>query len=78
MNCPYCGKPMEEGILTGSAKTCLRFRTEADARKKGMDRVWDAIDGKGLLIDDSPWCTYKIPACYCKNCQKMILDAKLR
>jgi hypothetical protein len=78
MNCPYCGKPVEEGTLMGSTKTGLRFQTHTDARKNRMDRFLDSLGGKGLLKGEGAFAGYRIPAAYCKNCEKMILNTKLQ
>ena len=78
MECPYCGKPMEEGTLMGSTKTGLRFQSNADAQKNGMDRFLDSLGGKGLLKGEGAFAGYRISAAYCKNCEKMILNTKLQ
>ncbi len=78
MECPYCGRPMEEGTLLGSTKTGLRFQSRADARKNGMDRFLDSVGGRGMLKGEGAFSGYRIPAVYCSACGKMILDTEIQ
>ena len=83
MKCPYCGSEMVEGDLLASIKTGLRFRSEADAQRNGLDRFLDSLCLKGSLkskdskSSKASLASYEIPAAYCKGCEKMILDVKI-
>ena len=68
MTCPYCGRETEKGIvyLDRSGSTVVVYKSEDDARKKGL------FPG----IDPLIWIKYasdKEEAYRCKSCKKVIV-----
>ncbi|MBD5128823.1 MAG: hypothetical protein HDT43_02700 [Ruminococcaceae bacterium] len=67
MNCPYCDKEMQKGIIIANAK---------------WNVVWKAVDEHGIVNDENKvklskfafFGPYEIEAFYCGGCQKMIID----
>ena len=67
MNCPYCDKEMQKGVIVANAKWSV---------------VWKAEDEHGIVNDEgkvklskAPWLgPCEIEAFYCDDCKKMIID----
>ena len=81
MKCPYCGKEMQHGQITGSK--VLRLSPPTD-KPKNLHRIGLGDDGAGIkssglegMILDVPYAGLApwIPADYCRSCKKMIFDA---
>ena len=70
MNCPFCGKEMERGILSGDGRSRLVWKPEGQKlswteRLAGKRRVTAATYQLGTL---------KLDAFFCDSCRKMIFD----
>lgn len=67
MNCPYCDKEMQKGVIIAYAN---------------WNVVWKAADEHGIVNDEGkvklskfPWLgPCEIEAFYCVDCKKMIID----
>lgn len=70
MICPFCGKEMRKGILSGDGRSFLVWKPE------GEKLSWaDRLVGKGRVTAAS----YKLGALkletfFCDSCRKMIFD----
>lgn len=73
MVCPWCGKEMQWGELRAGVRTAMQFRPK-DA-KYGF---WENLAGVGALKGASDvWGNTRIPAAYCKDCKKLVLETEL-
>ena len=64
MNCPYCGKPMEQGVL--DSRGPVRWSESATGMSLPTRRD-DVVLGKALGI-------LRAKAWLCRNCRKVIVD----
>ncbi|WP_138204115.1 PF20097 family protein [Haloimpatiens lingqiaonensis] len=67
MECPYCNKNMEEGVIHGD-RYALKWIEKS--RDKGV--MLSAFQ-KGIKLTD-PWMHNEVEVFYCINCKKMIID----
>ena len=74
MNCPYCGKEMQQGILSGDGRSAVTFK--AGDKKTG---AFDRFIGIGkVTAAKSSLTTFTIEADYCPACKKMIFDTDIK
>ena len=77
--CPYCGKEMQSGNITGDGRTSVRFVPD-DAEKGFMPSLERLVGGAGKLTAVnyvSLHCAFMIKARFCADCKKMIFDTDL-
>ena len=64
MNCPYCGKPMEEGVL--NSRSPVHWSESASGLSFPTNRS-DVILGKALgILRPKAW--------LCRDCRKVVVD----
>ncbi len=74
MQCPYCGKEMLKGILSGDGRSNVCW-------KAGEDKTgWaDSFLGKGKLTNVKHTLTsFSIETYFCAPCKKMIFDTDIQ
>jgi hypothetical protein len=70
MDCPFCGKEMKSGILSGDGRSKVRWK---EGEKKS--NVWDKLSLTGGLTGVKyTLSSFTIPAYFCPDCKKMIFD----
>ncbi len=70
MICPFCGKEMLKGILSGDGRTPVTWK-QGDRKSGFMDRIVGAgtvTAAKRNLV------SFTIEARYCPDCRRMIFD----
>lgn len=73
MLCPYCGHEMKEGSIRCDVRTAVIWQ-EKDKKRSFSDR----LAGQGLLSGVEKGFFHQwIPAAYCRDCRKMILDSEV-
>lgn len=73
MVCPFCGKEMEKGILSGDGRSAVRWK--AGDKKAGFS---DAIADSGrVTAAKHTVAAFTIEAYFCPNCKKMIFDTEV-
>ena len=74
MKCPYCGRELQHGILSGDGRSKVRWK-EGDQKASFSDAFTDA----GTLSAAAYTLTaFTMEAYFCKPCQKMILDTDVK
>ena len=70
MNCPYCGKEMKKGIMSGDGRQGITWK-EGDKKASFIDKL-----GGGCNVTAAKWnlTQFTIEADYCPDCKKMIID----
>lgn len=65
--CPWCGKEMEKGYITGG-RDAVRW-------SRGKPGFLGGLGGESLRIDDEGglFCSYRT-AWYCRDCRKLVAD----
>ena len=67
MNCPYCGKVMEKGLIESSEPINfmknVRFVNRADERKGEFNLATPPFSGRASV---DVW--------LCRNCRKLVID----
>lgn len=74
-NCPYCGRPMERGILSGDGRSAVYWKAGNDRA-----RLFDRLNGIGRVTNiKTPafGVFFTVPADYCARCKKIIFDADI-
>ncbi len=70
MNCPFCGKEMLKGILSGDGRSAVSWK-QGDSKAGLMDR----IVGSGMVTAAKrSLATFTIESFFCPDCRKMIFD----
>ena len=70
MICPFCGKEMRDGILSGDGRSPVTWKQ--GEKKAGLI---DKITGAGTVTAAKRnLVTFTIEARYCPDCHKMIFD----
>jgi hypothetical protein len=70
MNCPWCEREMQAGIITGDSRSKVRFQPEGVKYSFG-----DLLSGTGLLTAARyGWFYQGTPAHFCRHCKKMVID----
>ncbi len=73
MVCPFCGKEMEKGILSGDGRSAVRWK--AGDKKAGFS---DTIADQGrVTAAKHTIAAFTIEADYCSECHKMIFDTEV-
>ena len=73
MVCPFCGKEMSKGILSGDGRCAVRWK--AGNKKKGfMDTLSDS--GR-ITAAKHTLSVFTIESYYCPSCKKMIFDTDI-
>lgn len=73
MECPFCGKEMSKGILSGDGRSAVRWN--AGDKKAGF---MDTLNGSGVITAAKhSLATFTIEAYYCTSCKKMIFDTDI-
>lgn len=74
MKCPYCGKEMQKGILSGDGRANVTWK--AGEKKTGE---FDRLIGIGkVTAAKHTLTTFTIEAEYCIYCKKMIFDTEIK
>lgn len=71
MGCPFCGKEMEQGALSGDGRRWLYWETD---KPRGM---LDKLAGKGRVQAETFWGEFRLKGEYCPACGKMVLDVRV-
>ncbi len=74
MDCPFCGREMQQGILSGDGRSNVTFKpgekkTGEFDRFLGIGKVTAARHGLSTFTIDADYCTY---------CKKMIFDTEIK
>ena len=70
MICPFCGKEMEKGILSGDGRSPVAWK-KGNKRSSAMDK----IVGTGTVTAARRTLTsFTIESFFCRECQKMVFD----
>jgi hypothetical protein len=72
MNCPFCGKEMQHGTITGDGRSPVCFEPVG----KKIDFL-DKMIGVGRLDVKNSLMKFSIEADYCTHCKKMIFDTDI-
>ena len=73
MLCPYCGREMKAGILSGDGRSPVTWKQ--GEKKAGL---MDAIVGSGTVTAARrTLTTFTIESWYCPDCKKMIFDTEV-
>jgi len=72
MECPFCGKEMVKGVLSGDGRS--RVRWEAKGEETGF---LEKVLGKGMIDVEYSLSKFKIHSFYCPGCKKMIFDTDI-
>ncbi|MBP3240506.1 MAG: MarR family transcriptional regulator [Oribacterium sp.] len=74
MKCPFCANEMQQGIISGDGRSGVIW--EAGGKKIS---ALDKFIGVGVITAAKHSLTkFKIEACYCENCKKMIFDTDIQ
>ena len=73
MLCPYCGREMKAGILSGDGRSPVAWKQ--GEKKAGL---MDAIVGSGTVTAARrTLTTFTVESWYCPDCKKMIFDTEV-
>jgi len=73
MLCPYCGREMKAGILSGDGRSPVTWKQ--GEKKAGL---MDAIVGSGTVTAARrTLTTFTVESWYCLDCKKMIFDTEV-
>ena len=72
MLCPYCNNEMQHGEIFGDARGGMRFRE--DGKKLGF---FEMLAGAGRITAVKGWAQNIIPADFCRQCKKMIIETDI-
>ena len=71
MTCPYCGREMKGGFISGDGRSGVYWNEGTGKRS-----ISDKIVGVGRITAARHTLTqFRIGAFYCDSCKKMIFDA---
>ena len=70
MDCPFCGKEMKKGILSGDGRSPVTWK-QGDRKAGFVDRIVGAGTVKAARRTLT---TFTVEAYYCPDCRKMIFD----
>ncbi|MGN1166591.1 MAG: PF20097 family protein [Lachnospiraceae bacterium] len=73
MVCPFCGKEMNKGILSGDGRCTVRWKT-GDKKAGFMDTLSDS--GR-ITAAKHTLSAFTIESYYCPSCKKMIFDTDI-
>ena len=66
MNCPYCGKEMEQGYIVSSSRRGMLLWSE-DRCNSGPFLYKSDLKLAGTFQDNPP-------ACLCRDCRKIVME----
>lgn len=71
MDCPFCGKPMIEGTITGDGRSQVYWKAG-----EGSPTLWEKMGGEGRVtaVKYKPFGKMETNSFFCKSCKKMIID----
>lgn len=73
MDCPYCDREMDKGILSGDGRSNVRWKS--GSKKAGfMDTLCDS--GR-VTAAKHTLAAFTIESYYCPSCKKMIFDTDI-
>ena len=73
MNCPYCDKAMQKGILSGDGRSNVTWHS-GNSKVSAFDRMLGI--GK-VTAAKHTLSSFFIEADYCEPCRKMIFDTDI-
>ncbi len=73
MECPYCKREMEKGILSGDGRANVTWKA-GDKKTGGFDRF---IGIGRLTAVKSTLTTFTVETYFCPFCKKMIIDTDI-
>ena len=73
--CPYCGKEMQGGNITGDGRGSLFWQAAGTKR-----RISDYLGGRGLLksVSYKNFWRFTLKGNYCPGCKKLIIDTEIQ
>ena len=74
MNCPFCGKEMQHGILSGDGRSAVTFKP-GEKKTGWFDRL---IGIDKLTAAKYTLTAFMIDADYCPGCKKMVFDTDIK
>ena len=74
MECPYCKEEMINGELVGDGRMRVRFHKEGEK----INLTDKAFSEKGCINAKYSLTQFKISACYCDKCKKLIIDTDIK
>ena len=74
MQCPFCNKEMQPGILSGDGRSRITFKP-GEKKTGWFDRL---IGIDNLTAAKYTLTTFTIDADYCPGCKKMIFDTDIK
>lgn len=79
MQCPFCGKQMQSGVIRYDSRSGLRWSAGAE-KICGWDKFWNSLGGIGQLTaaQENGWTVGKVPGEYCPSCKKMIIETDIK
>ena len=76
--CPFCGKEMTAGQLTGDGRAPVRF-IRVGAYPTKLDRLLaDPNEGRLRAAKGNVFTSFKIDSHYCPDCKKMIIETDIQ
>lgn len=72
MECPFCGKEMRKGILSGDVRSKIFWNPENEKLS-----MLDKMAGKGMIDAEYSLTKFKILSDYCDTCKKMVFSTGL-
>ncbi len=74
MECPYCGREMQQGILSGDGRSNVTWK--AGDKKTSW---FDSLMGMGKLTAVKQTLTsFSMETYFCDHCKKMIFDTDIQ
>lgn len=74
MICPFCGKEMEKGILSGDGRSRVRWK----AGDKKADLCDTLIDSGRVTAVSYTLASFNVESYFCAACKKMIFDTDVK
>lgn len=73
MICPFCGKEMKKGILSGDGRCAVRWKS-GDKKANFTDTL---VDSGRVTAAKHTFAYFTIESYYCSVCKKMIFDTEV-
>ena len=70
MICPFCGKEMEKGILSGDGRSPVTWK-KGDRKNSAMDKI---VGTGTVTAARRTLASFTIESFFCRECRKMIFD----
>ena len=70
MICPFCGKEMRKGILSGDGRSAVTWK-EGDRKAPLMERI---VGTGTVTAAKHTLTTFTIESYFCADCRKMLFD----